>query len=195
MVRRATRERAKDKIPMARKSKTQVPTIDHDLTLNALCEAYLASLVERGQSEGTIFSYRMELNTAKAVLGADTLVSDLTYDAIAAFNTCDRVMKKKSGKPKAEPSFLKTRRTLRLCLAFAEQSRLIGCSPVPASKDALPGEAGEQTAADATTPAPEKPKKGKRRGALVLEVSQPEAEAAADAADAMIAATAPETAA
>ncbi|MBL8801033.1 MAG: hypothetical protein JNN27_03495 [Planctomycetes bacterium] len=172
---------------MARKSKISTTT-NPDLTLSSLCEAYLASLAERGQSEGTIFSYRMELNTAKAVLGADTLVSDLTYDAIAAFNTCDRVMKKKTGKPKAEPSFLKTRRTLRLCLAFGEQSGLIAKSPVDARKDVLPGATG-----DATTPEPEKPKKGKRRGALVLEVSQPEAEAAADVAEAMFAA--PETAA
>ncbi|MBL8800439.1 MAG: hypothetical protein JNN27_00465 [Planctomycetes bacterium] len=165
---------------MARKSKISTTT-NPDLTLASLCEAYLASLAERGQSEGTIFSYRMELNTAKAVLGADTLVSDLTYDAIAAFNTCDRVMKKKSGKPKAEPSFLETRRTLRLCLAFGEQSGLIAKSPVDARKDVLP------------VGTPEKPKKGKRRGALVLEVSQPEAEAAADVAEAMF--TAPETAA
>ena len=171
---------------MARKSKISTTT-NPDLTLSSLCEAYLASLLERGQSEGTIFSYRMELNTAKAVLGADTLVSDLTYDAIAAFNTSDRVMKKKSGRPKAEPSFLKTRRTLRLCLAFAEQSRLIGCSPISPVKDALPGSANEPK------PEPEKPKKAKRRGALVLEVSQPEAEAAADVAEAMF--TAPETAA
>ena len=194
MVRRATRERAKDKIPMARKSKTQVPTIDTDLTLNALCEAYLASLAERGQSEGTVFSYRMELVTARAELGTDTKVADLTAERIAAFNVCDRVMKKKSGKLKAEPSFLKTRRTLRLCLAFGEQSGLIAKSPVDARKDVLPG-ATSEVAADAEAPATEKPKKGKRRGALVLEVSQPDAEAAADVAEAMIAATAPETAA
>ncbi|MBL8800453.1 MAG: hypothetical protein JNN27_00535 [Planctomycetes bacterium] len=165
---------------MARKSKISTTT-NPDLTLSSLCEAYLASLAERGQSEGTIFSYRMELATARAELGADTKVADLTAERIAEFNVCDRVMRKKSGKPKAEPSFLKTRRTLRLCLAFAEQSGLIAKSPVDARKDVLP------------VGAPEKPKKGKRRGALVLEVSQPEAEAAADVAEAMF--TAPETAA
>jgi len=155
----------------------------HDL------RARLARLPARGQSEGTIFSYRMELNPAKAVLGAETLVADLTYDAIAAFNTSDRVMKLKSGKPKAPPSFLKTRRTLRLCLAFAEQGGLIGCSPVPANKDALPGgEVGDaNTTAKVDVP---NPKKGKRKGAIVLEVSQPEAEAAADVAEAMIVADA-----
>ena len=159
---------------MARKSKISTTT-NPDLTLSSLCEAYLASLLERGQSEGTIFSYRMELTTARAELGADTKVADLTAERIAEFNVCDGVMKKKSGRPKAEPSFLKTRRTLRLCLAFGEQSGLIAKSPVDARKDVLP------------VGAPEKPKKGKRRGALVLEVSQPEAEAAADVAEAMFA--------
>jgi hypothetical protein len=177
---------------MARKSKNTSSTINPDLSLSSLCEAYLASLLERGQSEGTVFSYRMELKTAQAELGAETKVADLTPEAIAAFNVCERVMKKKSGKPKAEPSFLKTRRTLRLCLAFGEQSGLIAKSPVDARKDVLPGAAGE---VQATATEPAKPKKGKRRGALVLEVSQPEAEAAADIAEAMIAATAPETAA
>lgn len=165
---------------MARKSKITTTT-NPDLTLSSLCEAYLASLLERGQSEGTVFSYRMELATARAELGADTKVADLTAERIAEFNVCERVMRKKSGKPKAEPSFLKTRRTLRLCLAFGEQSGLIAKSPVDARKDVLPGATSE------TTPEPAKPKKTKRRGAIVLEVSQPEAEAAADIADAMIA--------
>lgn len=164
---------------MARKSKISTTT-NPDLTLSSLCEAYLASLLERGQSEGTIFSYRMELATARAELGADTKVADLTAERIAAFNVCERVMRLKSGKPKAPPSYLKTRRTLRLCLAFGEQSGLITKSPVDARKDAMPD--GEAT----STPTPT-PKKAKRRGALVLQISQPEAEAAADVAEAMIA--------
>jgi hypothetical protein len=169
---------------MARKSKNTSSTINPDLSLSSLCEAYLASLLERGQSEGTVFSYRMELKTAQAELGAETKVADLTPEAIAAFNVCERVMRKKSGKPKAEPSFLKTRRTLRLCLAFGEQTGLIAKSPVDARKDLLPGATSD---AQTTPTEPAKPKKGKRRGALVLEVSQPEAEAAADVAEAMFA--------
>ncbi len=178
---------------MARKSKNTNSTINPDLTLASLCEAYLASLAERGQSEGTIFSYRMELKTAQAELGAETKVSELTYEQVAAFNVCKRVMKLKSGKPKAEPSFLKTRRTLRLALAFGEQSGLIAKSPVDARKDALPG--GEASATNTTTSEPAKSKKGKRRGALVLEVSQDVAEHAADVAEALVAATSPESAA
>jgi hypothetical protein len=177
---------------MARKSKNTNSTINPDLTLASLCEAYLASLAERGQSESTIFSYRLELKTAQAELGADTKVADLTTEHIAAFNVCTRVMRLKSGKPKAEPSFLKTRRTLRLALTFAEQSGLIAKSPVDARKDVLPGATSESSA---TTPEPAKARKGKRRGALVLEVSQDVAEHAADVAEAMVAATSSESAA
>ena len=180
---------------MARKNKNQSPTINPDLTLAALCEAYLASLAERGQSEGTIFSYRMELKTAQAELGADTKVAELTYEQVAAFNLCKRVMRLKSGKPKAEPSFLKTRRTLRLALTFAEQSGLIAKSPVDARKDALPGGEVSATSEASATSTTTNSKiatntKGKRRGrkqAIVLEVSQHEAEAAADVAEAMVA--------
>lgn len=170
---------------MARKTKNQLSTINPGLTLSSLCEAYLASLLERGQSEGTIFSYRMELKTAQAELGADTKVAELTAERIAEFNTCKRVMRLKSGKPKAEPSYLKTRRTLRLALTFAEQSGLIAKSPVDARKDALPGGAESTTSAASSTNT--KSKRAKRKQAVVLEVSQEEAERAADVAEAMIA--------
>jgi hypothetical protein len=182
---------AKDPIPMARKNKNLTPTINPDLTLAALCEVYLASLAERGQSEGTIFSYRMELKTAQAELGAETKVSELTYEQVAAFNVCKRVMKLKSGKPKAEPSILKSRRTLRLALAFGEQSGLIAKSPVDVRKDAKPGGArAEPTdASSANAPKAKDKAKGKRgrKQAIVFEVSQHEAEAAADVAEAMVA--------
>jgi hypothetical protein len=180
---------------MARKSKNTNSTINPDLTLASLCEAYLASLAERGQSEGTIFSYRLELKTAQAELGAETKVSELTYEQVAAFNVCKRVMKLKSGKPKAEPSFLKTRRTLRLALAFGEQSGLIAKSPVDARKDALPGGARAEPTDASSASAPKAKGKRGRKQAIVLEVSQYEAEAAADVAEAMVAATSPESAA
>jgi hypothetical protein len=185
---------AKDPIPMARRNKNQSPTINPDLTLAALCEAYLASLAERGQSEGTIFSYGVELRTAQAELGAETKVAELTYEQVAAFNVCKRVMKLKSGKPKAEPSFLKTRRTLRLALAFGEQSGLIAKSPVDVRKDATPGgevsATSDSSATKTTNSKSATNTKGKRRGrkqAIVLEVSQHEAEAAADVAEEMAA--------
>ena len=57
-------------------------------------------------------------------------MSSITPEQVQAFNACDRVMKLKTGKPKAEPSFLKTRRVLRLALVWAEQAGLIAKSPI-----------------------------------------------------------------
>ena len=46
-----------------------------------------------------------------------------------AFNASKGVMKKKNGKPKAQPTILKTRRALRLALVWAEQKGLIKKAP------------------------------------------------------------------
>ena len=176
---------------MARKQKT--PTTFEPITLEALSKKYLDHLESQGKSAGTVFSYGMELKTAQAALGAETMVSDLTREQVAAFNESDRVTKLKSGKAKAEPSILKTRRVLRLALTWAEQAGLIERSPVDAAKDASTM-VDEPATPEAETPAAPK-KKSKRRAAVVLEVAQPEADAAADVAEAMVAAGTDETAA
>ena len=179
---------------MARKQKTQ--TTLEPITLGELANKYREHLEAQGKSAGTVFSYGMELKTAMAELGADTIVSTLTRERIAAFNESPRVTRLKSGKPKAEPSVLKTRRVLRLALGYAEQAGLIERSPVDAAKDAA-SEADDAAAPDTPAPAAKgKKSRGKqKRGAVVLEVAQPEAEAAADAAEAMVAAGADESAA
>src|ERR1043165_6449962 len=105
---------------MAKKPKTASTTTE-PITLAQLAEQYLKHMEADGKSIGTCFSYAMELKTAQADLGAETIVGTLTAADIERFNASDRVMKLKSGKPKAEPSFLKTQRVLRLALAFAEQ--------------------------------------------------------------------------
>jgi hypothetical protein len=143
------------------KKKTTAPT---GLTLADLSERYLRHMEEEGKTPGTCASYAMELKVARDELGAETLVADLTADRILAFNESARVMLLRGGRPKAKPSVDKTRRVLRLALAWATEAGLVGA---PAA-------------------APRK----RKRAEPALEVPQDVAEAAADEAEAQLAASA-----
>jgi hypothetical protein len=118
--------------PRKKKSKTKASVkTDPSITLEDLATRYLEHLETDGRSQGTIFSYRLELVVAMEVLGAKTLLSDLTPARILDFNTSDRVMKTRTGVLKARPSFLKTQRVLRLALVWAAETGLIGRPPLP----------------------------------------------------------------
>ena len=142
-----------------------------NLTLEQLSRAYLDAIEKDGKSVGTCFSYLMELKVATSELGAETLVSTLTAQQIEKFNNSKRVTKLKSGKPKSQLSIDKTRRVLRLALAWAEQSGLIEKSPIPAK-------------ANATGEAPTAPAKTKRKARVVVEERAPVVEAPSETANA-----------
>jgi hypothetical protein len=77
-----------------------------DITLEDLCARYIAHLDEVGKSQGTLFSYRLELTTALDELGKETPLSTLTPARVLEYFTCGRVMKTRTGVAKARPSFL-----------------------------------------------------------------------------------------
>ncbi len=157
---------------MAKKSKI--------ITLKELSTLFITHLEESGKSAGTTFSYMMEMKMAQSHFGEETLLSALTSDAVAAFNTSDRVMKLKSGLSKSQLSVDKTRRVLRMALTWAHQTGLVEDAIVDPKRDALVQR--EMAVVEAS------PKKAKRvrKQAVVLEVAQPEAEAAATEAEAQL---------
>jgi hypothetical protein len=110
------------------KPKKKVKT---DVTLADLGDRYLASMERGGKSNGTIFSYKLELATAMNALGADTKLADLTPEMVALFFGSDRVNKKKNGKLKSPLSIAKTQRVLRLALVWAESAKLVAKAPLP----------------------------------------------------------------
>ncbi|MBK8172773.1 MAG: hypothetical protein IPK60_20885 [Sandaracinaceae bacterium] len=185
---------------MARKnSKNTANALNSTLTLAELGARYIAQMEEQGKSVGTCFSYLMELKLAQSELGGETLVSALTSDAIAKFNTCSRVMKLKTGRAKSQLSIDKTRRVLRLALTWAHQAGLVAEAIVDPKTDTLPGasDVGATDAADAkparnaktakkTKHAP-KSTKPKLAPEVALVVPQAEAEAAADEVEAQLA--------
>jgi hypothetical protein len=133
---------------MTKKSKKSASaTIDPSLTLRDLSGRYIEHLKEGGWSQGTAFSYSMELQLAQSELGADTRVAEITPEQVAAYFECARVTRLKGGKKlKAEPSVAKTRRVLRLALAWAAQAGLIAASPIPAKGEPAQEAAPEKKA-------------------------------------------------
>ena len=100
-------------------------------TLAELAKRYIDSLEEAGKSEGTMFSYRIALRTALKHFGEETLISSLTPDDVRRYFDSSVVMKLKSGRPKAMPSYLKTQRVLRLALCYAVERRWLDSAPLP----------------------------------------------------------------
>ncbi|MBK8172743.1 MAG: hypothetical protein IPK60_20730 [Sandaracinaceae bacterium] len=103
-------------------AKTKKNTRVESITLAELTKRFMVHLDESGKSDGTRFSYLMELKLAQNELGAETQLSALTADAIAAFNASERVTTLKNGKPKSQLSIDKSRRVLRQALTFAHTS-------------------------------------------------------------------------
>ena len=115
-----------------RKQKTKKPkAVATDITLEDLAGKYLAHLEEVGKSNGTLFSYKLELVTALDEIGRETKLADLTPTRVLEYFTCDRVMKTRTGVAKARPTYLKTQRVLRLALQWAQDSGLIETAPLP----------------------------------------------------------------
>ena len=101
-------------------------------TLQAIAAGWLDHMRELGKTPATVASYEGDLQIAMAVLGAETDAATLTAAQIAAYADCDAVTKTKSGKPKAQPTILKTRRALRLALTWAAETGLIPAASKPA---------------------------------------------------------------
>ena len=117
--------------PKPKKGKKSKRETGQTMTLAELAKRYIDSLEEAGKSEGTMFSYRIELRTALKHFGEDTLISSLTADDVRRYFDSSVVMKLKSGRPKAMPSYLKTQRVLRLALCFAVERKWLEVAPLP----------------------------------------------------------------
>ena len=92
-------------------------------TLADLAAAFEIHL--EAQSVGTAKSYARELALACSVLGAETPLADLTLKVVADFFDHPRVTTTRDGAPKAASSVAKTRRVLRLALAWAAERGII----------------------------------------------------------------------
>lgn len=112
------------------KSKRPVPLI----TMKVLGERYIQHLAESGKSPGTALSYMLEITTATKFLGEDTPIATLTPDDVRRFNDSKQVMLLRSGKPKAQPSYLKTQRVLRLALVWSAEQGWIEKAPLPTAE-------------------------------------------------------------
>jgi len=112
------------------KSTEAAPTSNVNMTLEELASKFLAHLEDVGKSNGTLFSYKLELITALDEIGKDTIVAELTPTRVLEYFTSDRVMRTRTGVEKARPTYLKTQRVLRLALVWAQDTGLIAKAPL-----------------------------------------------------------------
>lgn len=92
-------------------------------TIADLKAAFLAHLEAEGHTPLTRSSYARDLDIAVAYFGPTRKVATITAEEIEAFNRCDLVLNKPKGSAKAMPTILKTRRVLRLALAWSRGER------------------------------------------------------------------------
>ncbi len=123
---------------MGSKKKKSVPSSEgagidsaSAFTLADLAREYIAHLDRTGKSAGTLFSYKMELESAIAEIGATAALVELTPERVVAFNESERVLKTKTGRPKSKLTIDKTRRVLRLALVWAAEKDWISEAPIP----------------------------------------------------------------
>jgi len=119
------------KTPVPKKPLPKGKNLPADTTLAQLAEAYIHQLESVGKSHGTLAGYANELKLARAELGDEARVRDLTEKQVRAFFLSDRVNLKRSGQRKAEVGIAKTRRILRLALTWAQEVGLIENAPIP----------------------------------------------------------------
>jgi hypothetical protein len=117
--------------PAAKKKAKKPKPATADITLEDLAGKYLQHLEDAGKSNGTLFSYKLELVTALDEIGRDAKLADLTPTRVLEYFNSDRVMKTRTGVAKAAPTFKKTRRVLRLALVWAQDAGLIERAPLP----------------------------------------------------------------
>jgi hypothetical protein len=121
--------------PQKKKSKAKTAgakaAADTTMTLEDLAAKYLEHLEVSGKSNGTLFSYKLELITALDEIGKDTKLADLTPTRVLEYFVSDRVTRTRAGVQKAKPTVDKCRRVLRMALQWAEQTGLVAKAPLP----------------------------------------------------------------
>jgi len=103
-------------------------------TLADAAKGYLAQLESEGRSNTTIAGYTAELRLAAKHLGDDVLLCELTPAKVQAFFESPKVNKTRSGRKKAMPGVLKTRRVLRQALVWAQENGMVEAAPIPADE-------------------------------------------------------------
>ena len=102
---------------------------DGPATLKSIADGWLSDMRARGKTPATVKSYEGDLAIAMNFFDASRVAGAITAEEIAAYETSEMVTKTKSGKGKALPTVLKTRRALRLALAWAQKAGVIASLP------------------------------------------------------------------
>lgn len=109
------------------------PTPDGPATLKAIADGWLQDMRARGKTGATVASYAGDLALAMKFFDCSRVAGAITSEEITAYEASDLVTKTRCGKPKAQPTVLKTRRALRLALTWARETGLVATIPYAAA--------------------------------------------------------------
>ena len=114
------------------------------ITLKNAVEAYLEHLEKNGTKATTIGVYRRALDLALAHFGEEKKLIGIMVPHVSRFFDSKAINFHESGKPKAQPTIIQTKRVFRQCMQFAKEQSWIAVLPIPKS-DLLPAR-GKKTA-------------------------------------------------
>ncbi len=108
----------------------ELPAPPAAVTLKDVCARWLDHMRGLGKSQATVASYAGDLEIATKHFGDGAVIP--TADEVRAYEESEAVTRTRTGKPKAKPTILKTRRALRLAVTWAKGAGIIDASPYAA---------------------------------------------------------------
>jgi len=103
-------------------------------TLQEVVDLYLTYLAEIGKKSGTIATYGKDFELAIKHFGGEKKIDSFLAPHIATFFKSDLVNKLASGKDRAQPTILKTKRVVRMMFTWAKDKGMIDKLPIPKSE-------------------------------------------------------------
>ena len=118
------------------------------MTLQEAVDQYLDYLTEIGKRPGTVATYGKDFELAIEHFGGDKNLDTFTVPEVANFFKLDLVNKLPSGKDRAQPTILKTKRAVRMMFTWCLNSGMIEELPIP--EEEMPKYVQKKVTANAT---------------------------------------------
>jgi len=100
-------------------------------TLKEAVEQYLTYLTEIGKRPGTVATYGKDFELAVKHFGEDKKIDSFLPPHIVTFFKTDLVNKLPSGRDRAQPTILKTKRAVRMMFVWCKDKGMIDKLPIP----------------------------------------------------------------
>ena len=100
-------------------------------TLHQAAQAYLEHLRGQGKKERTLYTYGKDFEQIEAFFGSERKLSAILTPHVGKFFKSDALLKLPNGRERSQPTVEKTKRVLRMFLAWAKETGRIAKMPLP----------------------------------------------------------------